>query len=128
MGVETSLKSGWRFEIASTTQPLHPLQRLRDIAGSHAELLSDRRVALKPNLTWLDPRPGVTTSHGMMAQVATALSEAGNEVLIVESNGGYGTFDADAAFDRHGLRDLAHRVGGRVVNLSAEPTIPIQLG
>jgi hypothetical protein len=87
---------------ASTADPLEELKRIGRPEFADGGL----RIAIKPNLTWIEPSPGVTTSREAIRLVASALISAGNEVVIVESNGGYGTFTADAAFHRHGLHEL----------------------
>jgi uncharacterized protein (DUF362 family) len=116
-----------RYEIARTDQPVDVLEHLR--AVGHPEVAEGgMRIAVKPNLTWIDPRPGVTTSLEVMREVLTALAGAGNEISIVESNGGYGTFSADDSLTRHGFRDLAASLGGRAVNLSTQPTERVDLG
>jgi uncharacterized protein (DUF362 family) len=85
-------------------------------------------VALKPNLTWIDPRPGVTTTRDAIESMVAALIRCGNTVSIIESDGGYGTFSADAAFDTHGLRDIASSLGAECVNLSTSPTVRARVG
>jgi uncharacterized protein (DUF362 family) len=109
---------------ASTAVPLEELKRIGRPEFADGGL----RIAIKPNLTWIEPRAGVTTSREAIRLVASALISAGNEVVIVESNGGYGTFTADAAFDRHGLRELTSEIGARIINLSAAETTKLNAG
>jgi uncharacterized protein (DUF362 family) len=109
---------------ASTADPLEELKRIGKPEFADGGL----RIAIKPNLTWIEPRAGVTTSREAIGLVASALISAGNEVVIVESNGGYGTFSADAAFDRHGLRELTSGMGARIMNLSAAETTKLKAG
>jgi uncharacterized protein (DUF362 family) len=109
---------------ASTADPLEELKRIGRPEFADGGL----RIAIKPNLTWIEPRAGVTTSGEVIRLVASALTSAGNEVVIVESNGGYGTFTADAAFDRHGLRELTSEIGARIMNLSTAETTKLNAG
>lgn len=75
------------------------------------------RVALKPNLGYPDPIPGVTTSPAMIRATVKALRKLTEHICIVESDGGYGAWSATEAFERHGLMDIAKEFGVRVVNL-----------
>jgi uncharacterized protein (DUF362 family) len=109
---------------ASTADPLEELKRIGRPEFADGGL----RIAIKPNLTWIEPRAGVTTSREAIRLVASAMISAGNDVLIVESNGGYGTFTADAAFDRHGLRELTSEIGVGLMNLSAAETTKLNAG
>jgi uncharacterized protein (DUF362 family) len=86
------------------------------------------RVAVKPNLTWAEPRPGVTTSVEATQLIASSLIEAGNQVTIMESDGGYGTFSADTAFASHGLDSVASEIGADLINLSKQPTRKLLVG
>lgn len=79
------------------------------------------RVFIKPNLTWREPAPGVTTTPAFIAAVARALLERTDSVMIGESDGGYHSFSADEAFRTHGLFALQEQLGVRIVNLSAGP-------
>lgn len=110
-----------RFSIVAPSTAANPIEEFGRVGVRH---LADGgwRVAIKPNLTWIDPRPGVTTGLEVLELVAASLVSAGNQVVIVESNGGYGTFTADAAFERHGLREMAARIGASLVNLSTAET------
>ncbi len=86
------------------------------------------RIAVKPNLTWYQPRPGVTTSVELLRFVVIELASRGNQVSIVESNGGYGTFSAWQAFEGHGLLEWPEGLPISVINLSEEPTLQVRAG
>lgn len=85
------------------------------------------RIAVKPNLTWPEHRLGVTTTPEVIGTVCKSLLASGHAVTIVESDGGYGTFDADLAFEGHGLRSLADD-GVILMNLSRQTTVRRSLG
>lgn len=80
------------------------------------------RVFLKPNLTWREPIPGVTTTPGFIEAVVEILREQTANIIIGESDGGYHSFKAEEAFESHGLYRLKDRFGVRVVNLSNVPS------
>jgi uncharacterized protein (DUF362 family) len=109
---------------ASMASPLEEFARI----GRPQLAEGGLRVAIKPNLTWKSPRPGVTTTVAAIRRVVSDLISAGNRVAIVESNGGYGTFSADDAFDGHGLRELAAETGVRLLNLSTAETKELKIG
>ncbi len=80
------------------------------------------RVFLKPNLTWAEHLPGVTTSPAFIEAAVDALRAHTPHITIGESDGGYHAFEAEEAFRGHGLYDLADRFGVEVVNLSRLPS------
>ena len=116
-----------RFSVVSPASSTDPLEEFKRI-GRPEFADGGLRIAIKPNLTWSEPRAGVTTSHEAIRLVASVLVSAGNDVLIVESNGGYGTFTADAAFDGHGLRELSSEIGLGLLNLSTAGTKKLKVG
>ncbi len=79
------------------------------------------RVFLKPNLTWREPVPGVTTTPAFIAAVVEILRERTSHITIGESDGGYHSFKAEEAFQSHGLRGLSERFGVHIINLSDGP-------
>jgi uncharacterized protein (DUF362 family) len=85
------------------------------------ELPRGRRVAVKPNLTFPTPRPGVTTTPDVLRAVVGRLVERGNQVFVVESDGGYGAWDCERALRGHGVHEMCAALGATVVNLSAAP-------
>ena len=78
----------------------------------------DARVFIKPNLTWPTHLPGVTTSPQVIEAVIAVLRKRTSAIIVGESNGGYHSFDAGEAFEKHGIYEIANRHGAQVVNLS----------
>ncbi len=78
------------------------------------------RVALKPNLTYPYYKRGVTTSPVVIREAVRILRQYSDFVSIVESDGGYGAWDAREAFTGHGLYSLADEFGVEIVNLCEE--------
>lgn len=89
-----------------------------DSLGAFEYLGKGRRVFLKPNLTYPTHRPGVTTSPRLLRAVLSNLADSGSRVFVGESDGGYGAWSADTAFDGHGLRAICSTFGATLVNLS----------
>lgn len=79
------------------------------------------RVFIKPNLTWPEHLPGVTTTPQAIESVVAALRELTPHVIVGESDGGYHAYQAEDAFRGHGLYDLEKGYGAKIVNLSRLP-------
>lgn len=82
------------------------------------------RVFIKPNLTWPDPKPGVTTSPAFLDALLAVLTSRTQRIYVGESDGG--TFAAEEAFAKHGLPELVKRHGAQLVNLTKKPTQPLR--
>jgi uncharacterized protein (DUF362 family) len=78
------------------------------------------KVALKPNLTYPYYRPGITTSPQVIREVVKVLREYTPHIAIVETDGGYGAWQAAEAFAGHDLYQLQNEFGVEVVNLNDE--------
>ncbi len=78
-------------------------------------------IFIKPNLTYPQFRPGVTTTREVIEAALQVLTELNPRVVIGESDGGYGSFEIEAAFQAFDLYNLGRRYGASVVNLSREP-------
>ncbi len=76
---------------------------------------------IKPNLTWKRPIPGVTVTPAFLRALVEALLPATRNITIGEAEGGQACFQAEEAFESHGLYDLQREYGIRVVNLSKCP-------
>jgi len=84
----------------------------------------DSTVFIKPNLTWPELRPGVTTSPAFVEALLGILTERAGRVILGESDGG--TFSAEEAFANHGLPELCSKYGAELVNLSRRGAIKIE--
>ena len=92
-----------------------------DWLGAADRLRQAGGIFIKPNLTYPQFRPGVTTTREVIEAALKVLTELNPRVVIGESDGGYGSFEIEAAFQAFDLYNLARRYGASVVNLSREP-------
>jgi uncharacterized protein (DUF362 family) len=90
-------------------------------AGLLERVTSSTRVALKPNFTYPYFRPGVTTSPHIIQETVKILREYTAHIAIVETDGGYGAWRAEQAFNGHGLYEMREEYGIEIVNLNDEP-------
>jgi uncharacterized protein (DUF362 family) len=75
-------------------------------------------VFLKPNLTYPNPKAGVTTRVDFIEVVARYFLDRGCTVTIGEGPGGYNGFSMKAAFEAHGLKAVARRLGVSLIDVS----------
>lgn len=90
--------------------------------GLLKQMTSSTRVALKPNLTYPYYKPGVTTSPQIIRELVKVLREYTPHIAIVETDGGYGAWQATEAFAGHELYQLQNEFGVEVINLNDEPS------
>lgn len=83
-------------------------------------LTSSTRVVLKPNFTYPYYKPGVTTSPRVIRETVKILREYTAHIAVVETDGGYGAWQAIAAFAGHGLYEIRDEFGIEIVNLNDE--------
>jgi len=105
--------------------PEHLVAQIReslDFIGWESLIPRNARVFIKPNLTWKSPLCGVTVTPEFVAAAVEVLRERTSKIIIGESNGGYHSFQAEEAFESHGLYAVAKRFGVDVVNLTRLPS------
>ncbi|MCK4816279.1 DUF362 domain-containing protein, partial [bacterium] len=90
-------------------------------AGLLERLTNSSRVALKPNFTYPYYKLGVTTSPQVIRAAVKILREYTSHIAIVETDGGYGAWQASEAFVGHGMHSLSEEYGVEIVNLNEEP-------
>ena len=81
------------------------------------------RVFIKPNLTYPEWKPGVTTSTEHLEAIVRVLVERTRNITIGESDGGYHSFTADQAIRAHGIPELCDRYGIQWTNLCREKVV-----
>lgn len=108
-----------------------PVAELLHLAGFFESVPPGARVVVKPNLTFPEFRPGVTTSPECIEAVVELLCSRGYSVTIAESDsGGYNRFSMDEVFSRTGVQAISRRLAVPCVNLSftAPETIRVPCG
>jgi len=83
------------------------------------------RVFVKPNLTFPEYRPGVTTNPDIMLPLLKYLKSVASEVIVGESDGGNNSFKAQVAFAGHALDVICEHTGVKLVNLSEVPSMDL---
>jgi len=89
--------------------------------GLLERVTNSSRVALKPNFTYPYYKAGVTTSPQVIRETVKILREYTSHIAIVETDGGYGAWQAAEAFAGHGMDLLSNDFGVEIVNLNEEP-------
>jgi len=90
-------------------------------AGLTKRLKNSCRIVLKPNFTYPYYKLGVTTSPHVIRETVKILRKYTSFIAIVETDGGYGAWRAEEAFNGHGLYELRDEYGIEIVNLNYEP-------
>ena len=84
-------------------------------------------VFIKPNLTFPVYRKGVMTNPQCVEAIVRVLKDYTDRIIVGEADsGGYNRFDIDSVFQKTGIRDLTHKYGIRVVNLSHLPKTTLE--
>ena len=79
-------------------------------------------IFIKPNLTDVVHKPGITTTPLMIKTVIEVFSPLVKKVYVGESDGGNYSYSADASLKNHGIYDVANNFPNvEVVNLSKLP-------
>jgi len=87
----------------------------------------DSRIYLKPNLTFPEYRPGVTTSPHFIAALLDVLKERTPHLTVFESDGGNNSYPAEKAFRTHGLYEICAARNVRLLNLARLERIPVEV-
>ncbi|MGE5576641.1 MAG: DUF362 domain-containing protein [Syntrophothermus sp.] len=92
--------------------------------GWFASIKDGANIFIKPNFTWPEHIPGVTTSPRLLAALFKVLRRELRlgRIILGESDGGRRSFTADEAFAGHGMYELCRANGVELVNLSKGPS------
>lgn len=91
-----------------------------------ANLPTQPKIFVKPNLTYPTYRPGVMTSPAALEAALGALKAYTPNLWIGDSDsGGYNPFSMDQVYATTGIAGFAERLGVPVVNLSRLERVPI---
>ncbi len=113
--------------LLSSAQQRALVSQVMERAGVGSGLSAGDQVFLKPNLTYPRFSPGVTTRAEFVEIVAEYFLDRGCRVTIGEGPGGYNGFSMRAAFDAHGISEMARRLGVGVVELSEWSTETLEV-
>ena len=108
----------FKVYIAPATEYLSALQRGLQWLEAEEFLSKAAGIFIKPNLTFPEFRPGVTTTPEMLSAAIQVFADLNPRVIVGESDGGYGTFDIEQAFEAFDLHNIARKFGAKVLNLS----------
>lgn len=96
--------------------------------GETARIRPGDRVAIKPNLTFPTFKPGVMTSPEAVEAVVRHLKNYTSHITVCEADsGGYNKFSMTEVFRATGLDEMAKRYGIKLVNLTHEPSRPLEV-
>lgn len=98
-----------------------------ELAGVLAPIGPHSRVALKPNFTYPFYKAGVTTSPAVIEETIKIIRAITANIAVVETDGGYGAWKVEEAFEGHGIYEMARKYGIEVVNLNKEPAVPVKV-
>lgn len=79
-------------------------------------------IFVKPNFTFPEHKPGVTTTPNLLEKILATLKEQTERVIVGESDGGNNSFKAEEAFKGHNMLKICERTGVELVNLSKQPS------
>ena len=86
------------------------------------------RVFIKPNLTFPTFCKGVMTNPEILEALIVYFKDYTDKIAICESDsGGYNRFSMDEVFQATGILKMAQHYGVRIINMSYEPSRPIQV-
>jgi len=86
------------------------------------KIFPDSNIWVKPNLTFPEYMPGVTTSPHFMATLLDVLKERTKHLTVFESDGGNNSYTMERAFKGHDLYEICESRSVRLVNLTREKT------
>lgn len=91
------------------------------------QIFPDSRIWVKPNLTFPEFRPGVTTSPHFMAALLDVLRERTPHLTVFEADGGNNSYAMEKAFMAHDLYEICEARNVRLLNITREPWQEIEI-
>jgi uncharacterized protein (DUF362 family) len=117
----------YRAYVGKTTDNLAlDVVRAMEAVGWTDRVKASSTVFVKPNLTFYEYRPGVTTTPAVLRELLRLLKTRASRVIVGESDGGNHSFTADQAFEGHGLPSMCKELGVELVNLSSLPAVDVE--
>ncbi len=90
-------------------------------------IFPDSRIYIKPNLTFPEYRPGVTTSPRFIVALLDVLKERTPHLTVIEADGGNNSYPAEKAFETHNLYEICGDRNVRLINITNEEKIYIEV-
>lgn len=119
--------SDFRAYVSKTTNDINSdVQTAMEAVHWASKVKEGSTVFIKPNFTFYEYRPGVTTTPEVLRALITLLKTRAGRVIVGESDGGNRSFTADQAFIGHGLIEMSKELGFELVNLSKLPAVDIE--
>ncbi len=101
---------------------LDEVQNGLEFIQSNEIINEDSIIFIKPNLTDVTHKPGITTTPKMIKAVIEALSPRVKKIFVGESDEGNYSYSADMSLENHGVFNVARYFSNvEVVNLSKLP-------
>lgn len=101
---------------------LQEIQKGLEFIQSNEIINKNSTIFIKPNLTDVAHKPGITTTPLMIKTVIEVFSPLVKKIYVGESDGGNYSFSADMSLNNHGIYDVANDFPNvEVVNLSKLP-------
>jgi len=96
------------------------IKQAMDWCGIFDRISNSTRISIKPNLTYPYYKAGVTTSPEVLYELVRILKEYTDHIAICETDGGYGAWKAEKAFEGHHLYKIQDKFDVKIVNLCKE--------
>jgi len=97
-----------------------------EFIGWDKHINKNSTVFIKPNFTFPNYRPGVTTTPEVLHAILEALKDRAGRIIVGESDGGNNSFKADEAFQGHNMYHICQKGSAELVNLSKLPSAKIK--
>lgn len=117
-GFERSRACCFRFN----TDPAPAVRDALEFIGWQNIVAKGSRVAIKPNLTYVRYKEGVTTSPAVLRALLEILKERTDNIKVVETDGGYGAWKLTDAYKGHNYDKICAALNVELVNLADGPS------
>lgn len=102
--------------------PAPAVREALEFLGWKDTIEKNARVAIKPNLTYAHYKEGVTTSPAVLRALLEILKERTDNIRVVETDGGYGSWKLSDAYRGHNYDKICAELDVELVNLSEGPS------
>ena len=92
-----------------------------EFIGWDKHINKNSTVFIKPNFTFPNYKPGVTTTPEVLRAILEVLKNRAGRIIVGESDGGNNSFKADEAFHGHNMYQICQESSAELINLSKLP-------